>query len=106
MALSDFILNGVTQIEDTLGNPTFTYKGESFACIPNTLKETVKGGNKELFIASSDFRLTVRLNQFSSGIYPAVNDYITYMDRKLLIKEIYKPVHNQYWVYVTAQPEV
>jgi hypothetical protein len=104
VAPTNLILNGCLGMEALLGNPTFSWNNETFACIANTLNDQQKNvlaGLNE----NADFRMTVRLNQFS-GVYPALNDYITYLGYQLLIKSIKKPAHGVYWVYVCELPSV
>lgn len=105
MALSDFALSGVTGMETLLGNPTFTWKGSTFGCVPNTLNDEVKNNNK-WFNENADFRMTVRLNQFSNGVYPSLNDYIYYAGKQLVITGIKKTPHNIFWVFICSQPTV
>jgi len=105
MALTDFILNGIIQMENTLGNPTFLWKTETFACIPNTLNDAIKNSTP-VFDENTDFRMNVRLNQFTPNIYPELHDYITYQGYSMLVKQIKKPVHNVYWIYVCEAPGV
>ena len=96
--MSTFILNGVTGTEKLLNNPTFIWKGETFACVPNTLNDSIKSSDAG-FNENADFRMTVRLNQFTVGIYPQLNDYIKYLGYTLLIKGIRKPSHGVFWIY-------
>ena len=105
MALLDFILNGVISMENLLGNPTFTWKGESFACVPNTVNDKQKSIDAG-FSENADFRMTVRLNQFTPNIYPQLNDYVYYLGYKLLIKEIKKPAHGVFYVFVCELPSI
>lgn len=105
MALNDFITFSLKSMEANLGNPTFIWKGETFICVPNTINDGAKAVDVG-FDEDGDFRMTVRLNQFSTGIYPALNDFITYQGYKLLIKRIKKPAHNQFWVYEAELPKV
>jgi hypothetical protein len=105
MAVSDFILKGVKLVESTLGNPTFTWKGESFACVPNTVNDSVKSDNVG-FNENADFRMTVRTNQFAPNIYPRLNDYVYYQGYKLLVKGIKKPAHNVFWIYLCELSQV
>ena len=100
-----FVLAGLIQTETTLGSPQFTWKGESLACIPNTINDSnsnVLAGLSE----NADFRMTVRLNQFTPNVYPALNDYITYNGYTLLIKGIKKPAHNLFWIYTCEIPKI
>lgn len=99
ISTNQFILNGLTQMEAMLGNPVFTWKGEQFRLVPNTLNDAEKASEAG-FTENADFRMTVRLNQFTPNIYPALNDYIQYQGHKLLIKQVKKPAHNIYHVYV------
>jgi hypothetical protein len=94
-----FILNGVLGMEGLLGKPTFIWKGETFACIANSINDQ-EAATDAGFKETTDFRMTVRLNQFTPNIYPAINDYITYLGYSLLIKEIKKPTHGVYWIYM------
>src|ERR1017187_6847281 len=105
MALNDLILNGVISMENMLVKNTFTWKGETFSCIANTVNDAEKSSDAG-FSENADFRMTVRLNQFTPNIYPALNDYIYFQGYKLLIKTIKKPAHNVYWVYVCELPSV
>jgi hypothetical protein len=105
MALSDFILAGMAQMETTLGNPTFIWKGETFICIPNSFSNKV-GNSGMTFEKEDDFRLTVRTNQFTPNIFPKPNDYITYSSNRLLVKEVRYPAHNQFIVIVCQDPSV
>lgn len=105
MAATDIILNGVLGMESLLDNPSFVWKGETFACVPNTLVDQIKSADAG-FNENADFRMTVRLNQFTPNIYPAINDYITYKGYQLLIKQIRKTSHNVFWVYVCELPSI
>lgn len=105
MALTDFINKSLVSLEKKLNNPTFVWKGETFLCVPNTLNDSAKSVDVG-FDEDADFRLTVRLNQFTVGIYPALNDYITYQGYKLLIKKIKKPAPNAFWVYECELPKI
>ena len=102
MPVNDFILNSITAMEGMLTLNTFVWKGETFKCVANTVNDTAKASDAG-FTEDGDFRMTVRLNQFTPNIYPALNDYITYQGYTLLIKGIRKPAHNVYWVYITEQ---
>lgn len=103
-AANSFILGGLIQMEQLKGNKTFTWKAESFVCIPNTYNENIK---TEMigFDENADFRMTVRLNQFTPNIYPALNDYITYSGVNFLIREI-KHMNDVAWVYVCEAPKL
>jgi hypothetical protein len=105
MAVNDFILNCVIGSEKLLQNPTFAWKGETFGCVPNTLNDTLKSGEAG-FDEESDFRMTVRLNQFTPNIYPSINDYVIYLGYKLLIIGIRKPAHGVFWIYICELPKV
>jgi hypothetical protein len=99
------VLNGITKMEKMLGNPTFIWNGETFDCVPNSLNDEIKSDYK-FFTEDGEFRMTVRLNQFSSNIYPDKNNDIFYMNVRLLVKKIIKPAHGVYWVYVCQLPKI
>jgi len=105
MALNTFILNGVTAMEAYLNNPTFVWKGETFKCVANTINDQERAADAG-FSEDADFRMTVRLNQFTPNIYPALNDYIIHQGYQLLIKGIRKPAHGLYWVYICELPNI
>lgn len=103
---TDFILNGITQMENMLDNPVFTYKGEDFACVPNTINDVIKSDKQIGYDENVDFRMTVRLNQFTSGIYPQLTHVITYNGTKFVIKEIKTPPHQVYKIYICEKATV
>ena len=103
--LNNFVLNGVLQMEAMLSNPQIIWKGESVTCIPSTLNTNVKTSDTG-FNENVDFRFTIRLNQFATGIYPQLNDYLTYNGNNLLIIEIKQTPHNLFWVYVCKIPSI
>lgn len=100
-----YILNGLKAMEAMLGNPSFTWKGQVFKCVANTINDSEKSADAG-FNENADFRMTVRLNQFTPNIYPALNDYITYLGYKLLVKGIRKPAHGVFWVYILELPTI
>ena len=99
------ILNGIIGTEKLLGCPTFTWKNETFRCVPNTVHEKIKSSDAG-FTDNTDFRMTVRLNQFTPNIYPQPKDYITYLGYTMLIKEVMKPGHGVFYVYVCEAPTI
>jgi len=103
MALSDFVLAGLTLMENTLGNPTFTWKDTTLACIPNSLIDTIKNSDK-WFNENADFRMTVRTNQFNGGAMPQLNDYIYYLGYKLKVSSIKYTPHGIFNVYICSLP--
>jgi hypothetical protein len=105
MNVNQLFLSGILLMEQTLNNPTFIWKGETFNCVPSSISDEVKAvdiGYNE----NGDFNMTVRLNQFTPNVYPALNDFITYLGYKLLIKKIKKPAHGVYWVYQAEIPKI
>ena len=103
--LNDFIRIGIEGMMNHLNNPKFKWKNELFKCVPNTINDagkSVVGG----FDEDADFRMTVLLNQFTTNIYPEINDVITYNGYDMLIKSIKKPAHNVYWVYQCELPKL
>ena len=101
------VVNGLKTMARLLGNPTFIWdnNGETFYCIPNSVKDSVTSDNK-FFTEDGEFRMTVLLNQFTPNIYPDKNDYITYLGYNLLIKQVIKPAHGIYYVYVCQLPMI
>jgi len=102
---TNFILNGCLGMEQLQGSPTFIWEGETFNCIANTIKDSeinVSAGLTE----NTDFRMTVRLNQFTPNIYPELNDYIIYLGYQLLIRGINKPAHGVFWIYICSMPTI
>lgn len=103
--MTDLIYNGLITMEEALGNPVFTWKGENFLCVPNTVNDISNVINTG-FNEDADFRMTVRLDQFTEDIYPALNDWITYLNYRFLVRQIKKPAHNVFWVYVLELPKI
>lgn len=99
MATPNIILAGQMQMESFLNNPTFAWKGELWACIPNSYIDAVKN-DMAGFNSNGDFRMTVRLNQFTPNLYPDTNDIITYLGQDFIIKQIKKTPHGVFWVYI------
>jgi hypothetical protein len=71
------IENCLSQIEAIKGSKTFIYDGESFLChtgqqVVSSVLET--GG----FSETQQTVIVVRKSQFTDGIYPQVNERITY----------------------------
>jgi hypothetical protein len=105
MAMNDFILNGLVQMETLLNNPTFSWKGETFGCIPNTLTNGVTNSTV-MFEESDDFRMTVRNNQFTPNITPQPNDYLYYNGFQLLVKQVKYMSHGVYNIYICSNPTI
>ncbi len=103
-AIESDLLTSLLENEDELGNPTFTWLGKSYSCLPNVLSEALES-NAVGYGSNGDFRMRVRLDQFN-GSYPYLKDFITYMEQKLMVKEIKKPVHGVFWVYVCEKAKV
>jgi hypothetical protein len=99
----NMVVNGLIQMETLMGNPTFLWNGETFKCVPNTLNTSEKNVRAGLNV-NADFRMTVRLTQFSPGIYPQLNDTITYLGFNLLIKGVKFPGHGLFMIITTEQP--
>jgi hypothetical protein len=99
------VRSGLNTTQRFLGNPTFVWKDQTFNCIPNTVNDSIKSENKS-FNEDADFRMTVMLNQFSQNIYPELNDYIYYLGYQFMVKEIKKPGHGIYWIFVCENTKV
>ena len=104
MNIPNFVTNGIIKLEQTLNNPTFTWKNNNYVCVPNTLTVGVTNSGIS-FQSNSDFEMTVRLSQFN-GVYPQPNDYIYYSGYKLLVKQIKQLPHNVFWVFVCSNPSM
>ena len=108
MGLADiankFKLAGLKRMEGFKGCPKFTWKDGEYSCVPDSLNVTLENSDYS-FEESDDFEMTVRLGQFTDGSHPNVNEYITYLGYKMLIKGIKKP-DNIAWVYICKQPTV
>ena len=104
--VANLALNGLNKVRSATGNPTFIWKEETFICTANTLHDKIDNSIDAGTSEDADFRMTVPLNQFTPGIYPALNDFITYDGYNLLVKDISKPSHGIFWVYILALPNV
>lgn len=87
------------------------WNGENFNCVPNTLNDGVAA---DAVMAEADFRMTVPfqvkrngvyVNQFTPNIYPTLTNTITYLGTQLKVKQIKKPAHGVFWVYVCEIPK-
>ena len=92
-------------VEEQFGFPSFTWNGQSFGCLPNTLIDVVKGTDQG-FDNNTDVRIAARCNQFDSDSFPSLGDDIIYLGYTLRIKQIEKPMHGVFWVFVTNAPGV
>lgn len=99
------ILDATLANESDFGSPTFTWLSGSYICIPNTLHNKEKS-NDAGFSKDADFRMKVRLNQFSGSNYPALNDYIYFNGNRLLVKQINMLWHNVFAVYEMELPNI
>ncbi len=89
--------------ESDMGNPVITWNGNDYVCLPNTLNASIQS-NKVGYNPYGDFRFRVRLNQFTDGIYPDRKQFITYQGDKLQIKQVKKPAHGVFYIYITERP--
>lgn len=100
----DFMNSALMQMERLTGNQTFTWNGETFICIPNSLNHAGKSIDAG-FADYEDFRMTVRLNQFSPNIYPDVEQHVTYMGTDLIIDRILK-TDTVAWAFICRNPNL
>jgi hypothetical protein len=102
---TDSISDDLKQIESDSNNPTFTWNGSDFVCIPDDyLNSTIK--NVQVgYDENAEFSLKARTDQFN-GALPQLNDYITYAGKQLLINTIKTPVHGKYIVLICNVPQL
>lgn len=97
------ILQGLLKMEYFLNHPTFTWLGETFACIPNS--PTTTSTNVPVGYSDEEqFSMEVRLNQFTPGIYPKLNDQITVNGNNLQIFQIKTLAHGVSYIYTAKTP--
>ena len=94
------ILMGLKMMERFIGSPRnqFIWNGETFACVPNS--PTTTSTNIPVGYADEEqFQMEVRLNQFTSGVYPELNQFITYQGNTLQIFQIKVLAHGVSYIY-------
>ena len=101
--LIDDMLDAMQANETDIGNPTFSWKNNTYGCVAGSINDSVKSDSVG-FNETADFKMKVRTSQFTTGM-PQLNDYIYFGGYKMLIKNITKPFH-QYWVFTLEIPTV
>lgn len=73
------MLADLAAIETEFDDPTLTWKGEEYKCIPSSVQK-IKVLDAGGFMVNTDLILTVRLDQFSE-VFPEPQQTITFRDK-------------------------
>jgi hypothetical protein len=85
---------GLNLVRTGLGNPTCTYKGADYACMPNVLEQgtAIEIGGK---LAEVRFRLFIPKSVLATA--PAAGEFLTYAGMKYKILPVASDPSGAYW---------
>jgi len=103
MALPEIIQEDLRSIENALGNPTFSWSNQTYACIPATVENQLlleDGG----FQTATSLVLKCRREVFTDGNIPESQDTITFNGVSYRVDKVRQDVFNAMVVIHLVNP--